>query len=50
MELPSRLDSKHHKLIDDLNSAAAQEFDNTLSEESVNLFQKHASRAAMIQM
>ena len=29
MELPSRLDSKHHKLIDDLNSAAAQEFDNT---------------------
>ena len=46
-----KLDAKHQKLIDDLNSASAQDFDKTYAEqqvdahkEAVDLFKKYASK------
>ena len=48
--LPPKLDAKHQKLIDDLNSASAQAFDKTYAnqqvdahQEAVDLFKKYAS-------
>jgi putative membrane protein len=50
VDLPTKLDAKHQKLIDDLNSASAQEFDKTYAnqqvdahQEAVDLFKKYAS-------
>jgi putative membrane protein len=47
---PTKLDAKHQKLIDDLNSASAQDFDKTYAnqqvdthQEAVDLFKKFAS-------
>jgi putative membrane protein len=51
VDLPSNLDAKHQKLIDDLNSVSAQEFDKTYAKQQVdahkkatNLFKKYASQ------
>ena len=51
VDLPSNLDAKHQKLIDDLNSVSAQEFDKTYAkqqvdahQEAANLFKKYASQ------
>jgi putative membrane protein len=51
VDLPANLDAKHQKLIDDLNSASAQDFDKTYAkqqvdahQEAVNLFKKYASQ------
>ena len=51
VELPAKLDAKHQKLIDDLNSASAQDFDKTYAkqqvdghQEAVPLFKKYASK------
>jgi putative membrane protein len=50
VDLLSKLDAKHQKLIDDLNSASAQDFDKTYAnqqvdahQEAVKLFKKYAS-------
>ena len=50
-ELPTQLDAKHQKLIDDLNGASAQDFDKTYAKQQVDghqtavkLFGKYASR------
>ena len=50
VDLPAKLDAKHQKLIDDLNSASAQGFDKTYAnqqvdahQEAVDLFKKYAS-------
>ena len=49
VDLPAKLDAKHQKLIDDLNSASAQDFDKTYAnqqvdghQEAVDLFKKYA--------
>jgi putative membrane protein len=49
VELPPKLDSKHQKLIDDLNSASNESFDSTYAKqqtdahkEAVDLFEKYA--------
>jgi putative membrane protein len=49
--LPTKLDSKHQKLIDDLNSASAQDFDKAYAQQqvdghrtAVDLFKKYAER------
>ena len=51
VDLPPNLDAKHQKLIDDLNSASAQDFDKTYAkqqvdahQEAVDLFKKYASK------
>ena len=51
VELPTKLDAKHQKLIDDLNSASPQDFDKTYAkqqvdahEEAVKLFKKYAAK------
>ena len=51
VDLPTKLDAKHQKLIDDLNSASAQDFDKTYAnqqvdahKEAVDLFKKYASK------
>jgi putative membrane protein len=51
VDLPSALDSTHQKLIDDLNSASAQDFDKTYAnqqvdahKEAVHLFKKYAGK------
>jgi putative membrane protein len=50
VDLPTKLDATHQKLIDDLNSASAQDFDKTYAnqqvdahQEAVDLFKKYAS-------
>ena len=50
VDLPTKLDAKHQKLIDDLNSASAQDFNKTYAnqqvdahQEAVDLFKKYAS-------
>ena len=51
VELPTKLDTKHQKLIDDLNSASAQDFDKTYAKQQVDghqaavkLFKRYAAR------
>jgi putative membrane protein len=51
VDLATKLDAKHQKLIDDLNSAPAKDFDKTYAnqqvdahQEAVNLFKKYASQ------
>jgi putative membrane protein len=51
VDLPANLDAKHQKLIDDLNSASAQDFDKTYAkqqvdghQEAVHLFKKYAAK------
>jgi putative membrane protein len=51
VDLPSNLDAKHQKLLDDLNNVSAQEFDKTYAkqqvdghQEAANLFKKYASQ------
>ena len=51
VDLPSNLDAKHQKLIEDLNSVSAQELDKTYAkqqvdahQEAANLFKKYASQ------
>jgi putative membrane protein len=51
VDLPTKLDAKHQKLIDDLNSASAQDFDKTYAnqqvdahQEAVHLFKKYAAK------
>ena len=51
VELPTKLDAKHQKLIDDLNSASAESFDKAYArqqvdahQEAVDLFKKYAAR------
>jgi len=40
VDLPAKLDAKHQKLIDDLNSASAQEFDKTYAKQQVDAHQE----------
>ena len=49
VDIPTRLDSEHQKLIDDLNSASAKDFDKTYASQQVDahqnavkLFKKYA--------
>jgi putative membrane protein len=51
VDLPTKLDAKHQKLIDDLNSASPQDFDKTYAkqqvdghQEAVHLFKKYAAK------
>ena len=51
VDLPTKLDSAHQKLIDDLTSASAQDFDKTYATQQVDghekaksLFKKYAER------
>lgn len=51
VSLPTALDSKHQKLIDDLNAASATDFDKTYAkqqvdghEQAVDLFSKYAEK------
>lgn len=51
IDLPAKLDAKHQKLIDDLNSASAETFDKAYAnqqvdahQEAVDLFKKYAAR------
>jgi putative membrane protein len=51
VDLPTKLDAKHQKLIDDLNSAPAKDFDKTYAnqqvdahQEAVHLFKKYAAK------
>jgi putative membrane protein len=51
VDLPSALDSTHQKLIDDLNSASAQDFDKTYAkqqvdahQQAIDLFKKYAAQ------
>ena len=51
VDLPANLDAKHQKLIDDLNSASAQDFDKTYAkqqvdghQEAVHLLKKYAAK------
>jgi putative membrane protein len=50
-ELPTKLDTKHQQLIDDLNSASAEDFDKTYAkqqvdghQEAADLFKKYAAK------
>ena len=50
VDLPTKLDAKHQKLIDDLNSSSAQDFDKAYAnqqvdahQEAVELFKKYAA-------
>ena len=40
VDLPTALDSTHQKLIDDLNSASAQDFDKTYAKQQVDAHQQ----------
>ena len=40
VDLPTKLDAKHRKLIDDLNSASAQDFDKTYANQQVDAHQE----------
>jgi putative membrane protein len=49
VDLPSKLDAQHQKLIDDLTGASAADFDKTYAQQqvdghqtAVNLFKKYA--------
>jgi putative membrane protein len=44
VDLPSNLDAKHQKLIDDLNSVSAQEFDKTYAKQQVDAHQERATK------
>jgi putative membrane protein len=51
VDLPAKLDSKHQKLIDDLNAASNADFDKTYAkqqvdghQEAVNLFDSYANK------
>jgi putative membrane protein len=51
VDLPAKLDSKHQKLIDDLNAASNADFDKTYAkqqvdghQEAVNLFDSYAKK------
>lgn len=51
VDLPTKLDSKHQKLIDDLNAASNADFDKTSAkqqvdghQEAVNLFDSYANK------
>jgi putative membrane protein len=51
VDLPTKLDAKHQKLIDDLKSTAVEGFDKTYAkqqvdghQEAVNLFKKYAAK------
>src|SRR6478752_1712232 len=51
VDLTAKLDAKHQKLIDDLNTASAQDFDKTYAkqqvdghQEAVHLFKKYAAK------
>jgi putative membrane protein len=51
VDLPTKLDAKHQKLIDDLNGASAESFDNAYAkqqvdahQEAVDLFKKYAAK------
>jgi putative membrane protein len=51
VDLPTKLDSKHQKLIDDLNTASGEDFDKTYAkqqvdghDEAVKLFDSYAKR------
>jgi len=51
VDLPTKLDSKHQKLIDDLNAASNADFDKTYAkqqvdghQEAVNLFDSYANK------
>ena len=51
VDVPTKLDSKHQRLIDDLNSASPQDFDKTYAnqqvdahQEVVDLFKKYAAK------
>jgi putative membrane protein len=51
VDLPTSLDSTHQKLIDELNSASAQDFDKTYADQqidahkkAVDLFKKYAAK------
>lgn len=51
VDLPTKFDAKHQKLIDDLNSASAKDFDKTYAnqqvdahQEAVDLFKKYAAK------
>jgi putative membrane protein len=51
VDLPTKLDAKHQKLIDDLNSAPAKDFDKTYAnqqvdahQEAVHLFKKYGAK------
>jgi putative membrane protein len=51
VDLATKLDAKHQKLIDDLNSASANDFDKTYAQqqvdghqEAVHLFKKYAAK------
>jgi len=51
VDLPTKLDAKHQKLIDDLNSASTQDFDKTYAKQqvdghqnAVDLFKKYAAK------
>ena len=51
VDLPAKLDAKHQKLIDDLNSASAESFDKAYArqqvdahQEAVDLFKKYAGK------
>jgi putative membrane protein len=51
VDLPTKLDAKHQKLIDDLNSASADNFDKAYAkqqvdahQEAVNLFKKYGAK------
>ena len=51
VDLPTKLDAKHQKLIDDLNGAPAKDFDKTYvdqqvdaHQEAVHLFKKYAAK------
>ena len=51
VDLPTKLDAKHQKLIDDLNAASNEEFDKTYAkqqvdghEDAVSLFDSYAKR------
>jgi putative membrane protein len=51
VDLPTKLDAKHQKLIDDLNGAPAKDFDKTYAnqqvdahQEAVHLFKKYAAK------
>jgi putative membrane protein len=50
VDLPTKFDAQHQKLIDDLNNASAQDFDKTYAkqqvdahQEAVDFFKKYAS-------
>jgi putative membrane protein len=51
VDLPTKLDAKHQKLIDDLNGASAKDFDKSYAnqqidahQEAVDLFKKYAAK------